>query len=366
MSSFPFSVVVGNPPYQTGKVQVPGLIGTSPINIFQDFQTLSTQIGEVNCLIYPGGRWASQTGNNMKKFGQWLSNYNYVHKIIHWVESRNVFKNAEISGGITIVYIDHRKENKGYWDLKTYYKNKIYEGLIRSPKGKTLSLFPFLNNIVEKVNTKTPNYNSLNTLKQPIFIFGLRSSYAINNPDKVVECSQNFDNMPETGEWVRILVNDKAGKGGRSKWFWAQRDIFSPKSLKVVDKWKVIISSKNTNGLNGRSMQAEILPPNTAHSTVRACIGSFDTEAEAINFFNWLKTDFVRCLLVASGSLLGNFGEKVPLLDSYMTDGNLSIDFSKPETLNKQLFDYYEIDDSLREQASEFVKSLKDFSNFNY
>lgn len=74
MSDKPFSVVVGNPPYQGGKVQNPLLIGSSPINIFHHFQKIYSKLSDSTSLIYPGGRWASRTGRGMDEFGHWLSN----------------------------------------------------------------------------------------------------------------------------------------------------------------------------------------------------------------------------------------------------------------------------------------------------
>ena len=366
--SKPFSLVVGNPPYQAGKIQDPLIIGKSPTNIFQKFQEVSTHYAEMTSLIYPGGRWASRTGKGMDEFGKWLSNYKHLHNVIYWARSFELFvKDIEVSGGVTVVFTDSNKGNEGKWHLTEFHKNVSSSGYVTLPGDRTVSLFPILNKLEEAVLNKDPKYVPLNSRKLPFSVFELSSSYAVDNPDLVVKCSENFDNIPEDdGSWVRIMVNDGHGKGGRSTWFWAKRNIFSEKSLKYVDDWKVIMSAKNINGLNGRTTQVEIIPPPSAHSFVRVCIANFKTEDEAINFFRWMKTDFVRCLIAASGSLIGSFACKVPDLLDYRTNGNSHIDFNKPESINEQLFNYYGLSSDDMAEAHKFANTLEGFSNFDY
>lgn len=367
MSVKPFGAVVGNPPYQAGQVQDPLLIGKSPINVFHHFQKIYSNVSDRTSLVYPGGRWASRTGRGMDEFGGWLSNSRALQEVVYWARSFDLFgKDVEVSGGVTAVYTDSTIDNGGQWGLTEFHEGSTSSGMVNAPGDRSVSLFPVLNGIESAVLKVSPSFVSLNSRKLSFSVFGLASSFAVDNPELVVRCSESFDNVPvDDGSWLRVMVNDAAGKGGRAAWFWTRRENLSARALSFADSWKVVMSAKNINGLNGRSTQVEVMPPGTAHSSVRVCIGVFATEVESVNFFRWLRTDFVRCLIAASGSLVGSFACKVPDLGDYSSDNDI-IDFSSPDTLNEQLFNFYKADKSLIDGARVFAESLSGFSNFDY
>lgn len=364
----PFGAVVGNPPYQGGIVQDPLLIGSSPINLFHLFQQVSYNYSHKTALIYPGERWASQAGKGMTEFGRWLSGSESLQEVVYWPRSTSVFGGGvEVNGGVTVVSMDNTISNEGQWKLTEFHSGETSTGMIDSQLERSISLFPVLNYLESAVLKTVPNYVSVLARKKPLAHYGLMSSFAVKNPDKTVKCNEDFSNKPvDGGPWLRILVNDALGKGGRSTWFWAAEHEIKQTSLTDAKSWKVIMSSKNINGLNGRKPLVEILPPDTAHSTVRVTIATFDTEQECINFFRWMNTDFVRCLIAASGALLGNFASKVPDLMDYRTDGESGIDFSTVDSINDQLFSKYGLSDDLKLESKKFANTLTEFSNYKY
>lgn len=380
-----FEVAVGNPPYQTGIVQDESKIGKSPINVFHDFQEVASTVSVRTSFIYPGGRWLSRNGKGMDEFGSWLSNNPALQKVVFWVRSKPVFGPIiEISGGVSIVFTDSSVSNNGSWDLTTFYKDKKFSGKIKLPGYNVVPFFPVVSEIENAVLAKFSEkpFKTLNNTKLSFNFFEIASTYGVDNPDSAILCNEDFSNVPQplsgrdtsnsdsnnpdSLSWVRTILNDGHGKGARVTWFWVPRDMFPERVYPIIDSWKVVISARNVSGINGRMMQGEILPPGTAHSYSRVTIGSFATEEEAINFFNWINTDFVRCLIIASGTLYGTFGSSVPMLEGYKDADSSEIDFTNSCTINDSLFKLYELDDDVKARAKELVSSVERFTDKSY
>lgn len=358
----PFSAVFSNPPYQTGKSSETDIIQKSPINIFQHFQETSDEIAEQTCMIYPGGRWASQTGNGMREFGKKLANSKYLQQVIYYSRTLEIFSKTEVSGGVTIVHKNNTKDNNGKWNLSATHNGQLSKGLVSAPGSNTISLFPVLANLEQKVRKHhNGTFSSINSRKLSFNAYKIQSSFAVKNPEAVIPCDESFSNSPNP-DAVRLLVNHKEGKGGRATWFWADKSLFDETVKSYISKWKVIISAKNINGLNGRKMQVQVLPPNSAHSFVRVTIGLFDSEDEALNYFKYLSTDFGRCLIAASGGLVTNFAVSLPDLEDY-SSANKVFDLSLDNvSLNRAICEFYSIDEFEMEEMTKFVGMLEDFS----
>lgn len=358
-----FDSAVSNPPYQSSYTVEEKITGIqkSPVNVFQHFQYIADDIAQNSSMIYPGGRWASRTGRDMDKFGYYLANSSSLFNVIYFVRTLKIFNGVDVSGGVTIVHKNSKKDNKGQWNLKTFYKDSIMIGQGFCPGDNSVSLYPMVNGLERKVRKYFNNdFVSINHRKLSFSAYDLKSDFALANPDKVVECSHDLSNKPSDAH-VRILVNNSAGKAGRATWFWVHRDELSENAMKYVNKWKVIISAKNVNGANGRCMQVEVLPKGTAHSYVRVTIGLFDTENEARNFAKYLATDFSRCLNVASGSLIKNFAQQIPDFNNFVNDSGIDFNVSKDE-LNDSLCEKFGIDEDLKNDMKIFVDSLARFS----
>lgn len=346
-----FDAIVGNPPYQEE------LLNTSHSNanvnsIFQNFQEIADTVSQQNSLIYPGERWLLRIGRYMDEFGKEQLNSSFLHKVIHYPDSREVFDDVWVSGGITIVFKNKKLDNSGYWKFQRYENGKSISAMIRTPGESKVSIQPLLNTVIEKMKELKWQNKLSDTVRTQKF-FRISSNTVELNPSEFVLCNSDFSNKPtEDNRFIRVLTNDKAGKIGKAKWFWTDRK--NVRECSEIDQWKVVISSANLTGENGRTPNAEILPPETAVGRSRIVLNSFETEDEAINFFNYLNTDIIRALMTTTGNYITGFGSNVYVPDSFLNNEK-SIDFSEEfNSLDKQLFNLI----NLTEEEKETVKAI--------
>lgn len=353
-----FDVIVGNPPYQeTHNLEQSGESNVS--NVFHYFQNIADSISTMNSLIYPGERWILKIGRYMNDFGYSQLNSSSLQKVILYPDSRKVFQGAWVSGGVSIVFKDVQTNNNGKWTLQREDNHQMNTGIVVFPGEKRISTYPLLNNVIEKFdNLPWTRYLSDDIRTQKFF--RVLSDAVEKNPDNFVRCNDTFTNQPE-GFDIRVLTNDKAGKTGKATWFWTSRETIKSK-LKEIDQWKIIMSSANLTGQNGRTPNTEIIPPNTAVGRVRLVISAFDTEQEAINCFNFLKTDIIRSLLTTTGNYITGFGSNVKMPESFLKDEIL--DFSEQESsLNEQLSKALHLTDEEKIAIKQISSSLSAFSS---
>lgn len=357
-----FDAIVGNPPYQEE------LLNTSHSNanvnsIFQNFQEVADTVSQQNSLIYPGERWLLRIGRYMDEFGKEQLNSSSLHKVIHYPNSKEVFDDVWVSGGITIVFKNKKLDNSGYWEFQRYENGKSISAMIRTPGESKISIQPLLNTVIEKTKELKWQNKLSDTVRTQKF-FRISSNAVELNPSEFVLCNSDFSNKPtEDNRFIRVLTNDKAGKIGKAKWFWTDRK--NVRECPEIDQWKIVISSANLTGENGRTPNAEILPPKTAVGRVRIVLAAFDTEEEAKNLFKYLSTDMVRTLMTTTGNYITGFGSNVPVPGS-LFNNNEDMDFhGTVDEVNEQLFslinltkDEKEVVKTITSQLSPFAKKL--------
>lgn len=378
-----FSAVVGNPPYQSEtSSQEFGQI--SVISIFQHFQKTALIISTMTGMIYPGERWVYQSGLGMKNFGLQQLNSPYLSKVVFFSENNSPFgKDTFIQGGLTAVFHDQSRDNKGSWTLVAKVGDSFIDSEVLLPGESMVSMNPLENALIMKSREKCdPNSQRfLNEWVSGQWVFNLESNFVEWNPDLVVKCSDDFTNCPGDS-FVKALINDKIGKGGRTMWFWVdeknlpdyrrhQRTSDDPVTFKyreIINKWKVVCSSMNTTGRNGRTPNTEILDDRSVWGRSRVSLGMFNTKEEALNFYNWAKTPFIRTLMATSGDLLGSFAKNVPLPADFLThDSESGIDYTESNaSLNDQLYSLYEISENEKSFVNEFAAALAPFSRDGY
>lgn len=353
-----FDVIVGNPPYQEEHKNLREQGETNVSNVFHHFQEIADQTSYMSSLIYPGERWLLRIGRYMDKFGYDQLNSSSLQKVILYTDSRKVFEGAWVSGGVSIVFKNHRTNNNGEWILQREENNEVYSGIISTPGKRRISTYPALNSVIEKFNN-LPWTRKLSDEVRTQKFFRILSDAVEKFPERFIKCNDSFTNQPK-GFDIRVLTNDKSGKTGKATWFWTSRETIKS-NLKEIDQWKIIMSSANLTGQNGRTPNTEIIPPNTAVGRVRLVISAFDTEQEAINCFNFLKTDIIRSLLTTTGNYITGFGSNVKMPESFLKDEIL--DFSEQESsLNEQLSKALHLTDEEKIATKQISSSLSAFS----
>lgn len=331
-----FDAIVGNPPYQeeTAKQQSETNGQAPRTNVFQYFQIAADMIlPKYSSLIYPGARWIHRSGKGMQKFGLDQINDKKLQRIDFYPISQDIFKDVAIADGLTLVLKNNKKETNGF--TYVYHKGEIKTVVnIDNPGDDLIPLNPQNKSIINKVDyvVKANHLQYLHSRIMPRSLFGIESNFVESNPKAVREL-ESADSIDYSVE-IKLLTNDKAGKMGRAKWYVANKNIIPHDNQKYIDQWQVVVSSANAGGQK-RDNQVSIVDNHSAFGRSRVALGSFATESEAINFYNYVQTYFARFMFLMTDESLSSLGKRVPDLMDY-SDNNKFIDFSKD--LNEQLY----------------------------
>lgn len=324
-----FRAVVGNPPYQeeTAK-QESATNGQAPrANIFHYFQMASDSISDrFVSLIYPAARWIHRSGKGLGQFG--LSQINDVHlkQIYFYPDPRDIFAEVAIADGISIVFKDNKKTSNGfdYIYCKGGGKISVY---LNNPGENLIPLNPQNQLIIDKVSAFV-NARKLSWLHERILprtLFGIESEFVEKNPDVVREYVPGT--VFDVDEEVRLFTNDKAGKSGRAKWYITSKKFIPQRSQKYIQEWQVVVSSANAGGQK-RDNQIGIIDNHSAFGRARVALGSFKTEAEAVNFYHYAQASLIKFMFLMTDESLTSLGKRVPDILDYSPE-NGWLDFSK-------------------------------------
>lgn len=326
---------MGTPPYQEETAKQQSLTNgqASSKSIFQYFQIAADDIstGAVS-LIYPGARWIHRSGKGMAQFGLDQINDVRLEKVDFYPDSQDIFRDVAIADGITIVYKNAKKITPGF--TYVYHKNGVATAVEMSNPGEELiPLNPQDSRVVKKVMTfvKQNGLTYVHDRILPRSLFGIESNYVEENPEKVRPYTNNDD--VDFATEIKLLTNDKAGKAGRATWYVANRDVIQ-NGKEYIDEWQVVVSSANAGGQK-RDNQIEVIDNHSAFGRSRVALGSFKTQEEANNFFNYSRTALIRFMYLMTDESLTSLAKRVPDILDYSSSNEL-IDFSKD--LNKQLY----------------------------
>lgn len=304
-----FDVIIGNPPYQLSD----GGNNASAVPIYQNFVKQAEKLNPRYLTMIIPSRWFSG-GRGLGEFRKAMLEDHRIKELHDFVNAEDCFPGVDISGGVCYFLWDRAyhgpclvtNHDGTNIDVSERYLDE-YQILIRSNKAV---------DIVKKVLSGHPvTVDSTVSTQKP---FGLRT-YA--RPDG-------------HGEFT-LRWNGGKGKIERAK---------VTAGTDLIDKWKVIVSRVffEHAGKRDKSGQArvlsvlEILEPKEVCSETYIVADTFDTKSEALNFFDYLKTKFVRFLILQACSsimITKNSFCFVPVQD-----------FSKPWT-DAELYEKYGLTD---------------------
>lgn len=339
-----FDYVIGNPPYQKeAEDSVSKTNGQKPMtNIFQYFQEAADNIAlDSSVLIYPGGRWIHQSGKGMQNFGAKQINDKHLSTVEFYPDASELFGNVvSLSDGITIVTKNYHKTEEGF----EYIYSKKGEKLsvhANNPGDKLMPLDPHDLPIEQKIDSvmEKRQWKYLHESILPRSLFPVDSDFVEKNPNKVREYSS--EQVIDYSKEIKLFTNDKAGKAGRAKWFIASKDIIT-KNQKYISEWQVVVSSANAGGQK-RDNQLEIIDNHSAFGRSRLALKSFLTESEAINFYNYVKSYFIKYTFLLTDEALTSLGKEVPDIGNYSSE-NTILDFTK--NIDAQMCSIFGISDS--------------------
>lgn len=313
-----FDAVVGNPPYQV----MDGGNGASASPIYQFFVEQAKNLNPQYLSMVIPAKWYSG-GKGLDQFRTNMLNDRHMAKLIDYTNSLDCFPNVDIAGGVCYFLWDSAHNSK------CYFKNisKGNESAIDKYLNMfdTLIRYPIADKVIQKVIVK--NEETLSSIVSSRKPFGLATNVRPMN----------------SGE-LTLRYNGGTGK--------FERDSVKT-GIDIIDKWKVMISylsaehagQPDKNGQFRILSTTEILPPQTICTETYLIAGSFTLEREAQNYYNYLKTKFVRFLIgqiAVSQHITKNSFSFVPVQD-----------FSKSWT-DAELYEKY----ALTDEEIDFIESM--------
>ena len=297
-----FDFCIGNPPYQSETDANSGNQSYSA-PIYNDFMDAAYQVANKVELVHPA-RFLFDAGSTPKVWNKKMLADKHF-KVLHYeADTKKMFDNVAITGGVVISYHDN---NKDFGEIGVFTQ------------------FPLLNSIYKK----TVNYKSFQSMEPIVItrtIYRLTTKMHEDPPEARYKEDENgknigclskghdydmasniferlpqifFTTVPNDGhEYIRMLGR----LNNQRTYMFLRRDYAT--QVANLDKYKVILAKADgAAGTIGNPIPARVtgVPsvegPATGTTESFISIGSFNTEAEAINAQKYVKTKFARTLL---------------------------------------------------------------------
>ena len=313
-----FDVIISNPPYQLSDSGAKA--SAKPIYHFFVQQAKKLNPRYITMII--PARWYAG-GKGLDAFREEMLNDDHITSLVDYADSKDCFPGVDVAGGIC--YFLRERDKRGECTITNYLGPKSYSSVRRLNEYDTFVRYSEAAEILKKVSSfGEKNMDTMVSTRKP---FGL---------DTNVQPSKDGD--------LILRYSKGTGKYNRSN---------VPTGKDMIDKWKTIVSyagfehagQPDADGSRRVLSIVEVLPPKYICSETYLVAGAFETEEEAINLQNYIKTKFVRFLAglrVVSQHVTRSTFAFVPVQD-----------FSKHWT-DKDLYEKY----GLSEEEIEFVEQL--------
>lgn len=269
-----FDVIISNPPYHLSDGG--GGSGKSATPIYQKFVSQALKLNPRYLAMIIPSRWFSG-GKGLDDFRETMLNDRRIRKIVDYADSKDCFTSGvDIPGGIC--YFLWQSD----YDGDCLVTNVLKRGELDSTTRPLNEYATFIRqNRAVSIVKKVLAYNEK-----------LMSDYVLSRRPFGLDSNVKFD---ADGD---LVFRSSAGLG-------AIKSSKVTAGLDLVDKWNTIISKVTTEhaGVPDRDGKmrvlavVETLPPHAVCSESYLVTGTFDTQKEAENLADYLRTKFVRFLM---------------------------------------------------------------------
>ena len=317
-----FDYIIGNPPYQEDTDGA----GRQAKPIYNLFVSEAKNITPKSISLITPSRWFSG-GMGLDRFRNEMLNDKRIKAMVDYTNAKDVFPNTSISGGVNFFIW---KED--YNGLCTFTNTTNGE---TTTMERDLSEFPVLVrynkavNIIHKVEKS--NVNKLTQITSGLMPFGLSTSYRgrknSSEVDKLVLHASNG---------VSYISEEEINKG-----------------KEFIDKYQVLVSKTGAEHAGEPSKDGtfrvipssmKVIGPNEVCTHSYFLVGCFKEKELADNVYRYLRTRFVRFLMLMS---MSGFGLSklvmgfVPLED-FTNNSDIKWNVSEKE-IERQLYKKYKL-----------------------
>ena len=270
-TSMKFDYVIGNPPYQISD----GGAGVSATPIYNRFiEAIKTTHPGAICLIIPA-KWYSG-GKGLDKFREKMLGDRHISTLVDYSNSLDVFPNVDVAGGVC--YFVWKEAYNGKCKYTNYRNGKATTAYRDLNEFQTFIRYPVASEIVKKV--KEDGELTLDKVVSSRKPFGLATT----------------EKPMKTGD-ITLRYN-----GGRGPYKSTEIRV----GTEMIDQWKIIISRLTAEHAGQPAKDGkyrvlstmELLKPGEICSETYLVAGAFDSKEEATNYMDYLKTQFVRFLIL--------------------------------------------------------------------
>ena len=342
-----FDYVIGNPPYNED-FENSGDNGNFAKPVYNYFMDATYEIAEKIELIHPA-RFLFNAGSTPKAWNKKMLNDEHFKILKYESNSKNIFSNTDIKGGVVISYRDATK-NYGAIGMFTSFKelNSILKK-VSAHSNVSLSTIIYASEsykFTEYMHEQIPEAESM-----------LSKGHKYDFKTSVLSTLNNvvfFDNKPDDKEYVQILGLIDA----KRVYKWIRREFISAPNN--FEKFKVFVPAANGSGALGEVLSTPLIgQPLIGHTQTFISIGCFDNRQDAENLLEYIKTKFCRVMLDILKITQHNPAPKwkyVPLQDF---TSNSDIDWSKSiHEIDLQLYRKYGLDEKEIEFIETHVKEM--------
>lgn len=285
-----FDYVIGNPPYNED-FENSGDNGNYAKPVYNYFMDAAYEVAYKVELIHPA-RFLFNAGSTPKEWNNKMLNDEHFKILNYEANSKNVFSNTDIKGGVAISY---RDDGKNYGAIGTFTSFEELNSIL-----KKVCANPY--NSLNKIIYASESYKFTDYMHEviPEAEKKLSKGHKYDFKTSVLSTLDNivfFDNKPADGDYVQILglINSKR------VYKWIRRNFISgPDNF---EKYKVFVPAANGSGALGEVLSTPLIgqpligQPLIGHTQTFISIGCFDKKQGAENLLKYIKTKFCRIML---------------------------------------------------------------------